>query len=262
MRRIGYRAVVDSLAADQTDITVSMTKDVLKLEAEVVTGVATSISSQNAANDVAVINADEVSRVPAPTVENAIQGKVPGAVIQQNNGGAPGGGMQIQIRGVTSIYANSNPLYVVDGVMVNNETLNSGLNTISQANGGVGSNSQDNSPNRIADLNPADIESIEILKGASASAIYGSKASSGVVVITTKKGAPGKPQWSFSQKLGHFELANKYDLRTVSDAQQSALAWGNTYGHAGRHDQEILRRTAGLSRISCSAIRRRPTRPI
>jgi TonB-linked SusC/RagA family outer membrane protein len=233
VRRIGYRQTVDSLASDQTDITITMTKDVLKLEAEVVTGVATTISSANSANDVAVISADEVSRVPAPTVENAIQGKVPGAVIQQNNGGAPGGGMQIQVRGVTSIYANSNPLYVVDGVMVNNETLNSGLSTISGANGPsvVGSSNQDNSPNRIADLNPDDIESIEILKGASASAIYGSKASSGVVVITTKKGAPGKPQWNFSQKLGHFELANTYDL-TQFPTLQSALNWANTYGQS------------------------------
>ena len=231
VRRIGYRQVVDSLASDQTEITISMTKDVLKLEAEVVTGVATTISSQNSANAVTVISSDEVSRVPAPTVENAIQGKVPGAVIQQNNGGAPGGGMQIQIRGVTSIYANSNPLYVVDGVMVNNETLNSGLSTISGANGAgtVGNSNQDNSPNRIADLNPDDIESIEILKGASASAIYGSKASSGVVIITTKKGAPGKPQWDFSQKLGHFELANTYDLRQFPTLQ-SALKWGLNYG--------------------------------
>jgi TonB-dependent starch-binding outer membrane protein SusC len=229
VRRIGYRETVDSLAPDQTEVTVALAKDVLKLEEQVVTGVATTISSQNAANDVAVINADQVSAVPAPTIENAIQGKVAGAVIQQNNGGAPGGGMQIQIRGVTSINANSNPLYVVDGVMVNNETLNSGLNTISQANGGVGSNNQDNSPNRIADLNPDDIESIEILKGASASAIYGSKASSGVVIITTKKGRPGKPQWQASQKFGHFEIANEYALRQFPTLQ-SALNWGVTYG--------------------------------
>jgi TonB-dependent starch-binding outer membrane protein SusC len=229
VRRIGYREVVDSLAADQTEITVMMTKDVLKLEAQVVTGVATSISSQNAANDVAVLSADQVSAVPAPTIENAIQGKVPGALIQQNNGGAPGGGMQVQVRGVTSIYANASPLYVVDGVLVNNETLNSGLQTISQSNGTVGNNSQDNSPNRIADLNPNDIESIEVLKGASASAIYGSKASSGVIIITTKKGNAGKPQWNFSQKLGHFELANTYDLRQFPTLK-SAQAWAATYG--------------------------------
>src|SRR5581483_1430380 len=126
-------------------------------------------------------------------IENAIQGQVPGAIIQQNNGGAPGGGMQIQIRGITSINANASPLYVVDGVIVNNETTNTGDNAITNAVGtGVAPNQQDLGVNRIADINPDDIESIEILKGASASAIYGSKASAGVVIITTQKGTAGK----------------------------------------------------------------------
>jgi TonB-dependent starch-binding outer membrane protein SusC len=230
VRRIGFRGATVSVAADQTDVTVTLVKDVLQLEAQVVTGVATSISSRNAANAVSVVNSETLNQAPAPTIENALQGKIPGAVIQQNNGGAPGGGMQVQIRGITSIFANAFPLYVVDGVIVNNETVNSGLNTISQANGGVGSNEQDLSPNRIADLNPEDIESIEVLKGASASAIYGSKASAGVIVITTKKGEFGKPRIQVSQKVGHFSLANTYGLRTFPTLA-SALAWGTEYGY-------------------------------
>src|SRR6185437_1448421 len=127
----------------------------------------------------------DINQVPAPTMENSLQGKVPGAVIQQNNGGAPGGGLQIQVRGVTSINGNALPLYVVDGIVVNNETVEAGDNAINQSGGGVnavGSGSgganqtapgnQDNSVNRIADINPDDIESLEVLKGASASAIY------------------------------------------------------------------------------------------
>ncbi len=125
-------------------------------------------------------------------MENALQGKVPGAVIQQNNGGDPGGGMQVQIRGITLLFANAFPLYVVDGVIVNNETVNSGLNTITASQRWRGVGTQDMSPNRIADLNPEDIETIEVLKGASASAIYGSKASAGVIIITTKKGKRGQ----------------------------------------------------------------------
>jgi TonB-dependent SusC/RagA subfamily outer membrane receptor len=138
--------------------------------------------------------------------------------------------MQVQIRGITSLFANAYPLYVVDGVIVNNETVNSGLNTITQSNGGAGSNSQDLSPNRIADLNPEDIESVEVLKGASASAIYGSKASAGVIIITTKKGKAGKPRIELSQKVGQFQLSNTYGLRTFP-TRASAVAWGNEYGY-------------------------------
>ncbi len=230
VRRIGYRQMSLTLTADQTDITVELTKDPLKLETQVVTGVATTISSRNAANAVAVVNADQITSVPSPTLENALQAKIPGATIEQNNGGAPGGGLQIQIRGITSIEAAASPLYVIDGVIVNNETTNSGLNAITQAALGTpGYTStlqffQDNSPNRLADINPNDIESIEVLKGSSASAIYGSKAASGVVVITTKKGSSGKTQWSVTQRFGTFTLANDLPLRTFPTLG-SAQSW-------------------------------------
>jgi TonB-linked SusC/RagA family outer membrane protein len=236
VRRLGYTAATVNVSATDDNLRVSLARDVLHLQEQVVTGVTTTVGSENAANDVAVVNADELTRVPAPTIENALQGKVPAAIIQQNNGGAPGGGMQIQIRGVTSIFANAFPLYVIDGIMVNNETANSGLNTISQAGGGsngagVGPDEQDTSPNRIADINPDDIQSIEVLKGASASAIYGSKASAGVIIITTKKGTAGKPQWNFSQKVGQFAISNTYGLRTFPTLG-SAEAWGNEYAYS------------------------------
>jgi TonB-linked SusC/RagA family outer membrane protein len=231
IRRIGFRATTVVVAPDQSDVTVSLTRDILELQQQVVTGVTTSVASENAANDVAVVTSANLNRAPAPTVENALQGKVPGAVIQQNNGGDPGGGMQVQIRGITSLFANAYPLYVVDGVIVNNETVNSGLNTITQSSGGAGNNSQDLSPNRIADLNPEDIETIEVLKGASASAIYGSKASAGVIIITTKKGKAGKPRIELSQKVGHFSLSNTYGLRTFP-TKASAEAWGHEYGYS------------------------------
>ncbi|HZS61611.1 MAG TPA: SusC/RagA family TonB-linked outer membrane protein [Gemmatimonadaceae bacterium] len=230
VRRIGYRQTSVTLTTDQNDITVELTKDPLKLETQVVTGVATSISSRNAANAVAVVNSDQINEVPAPTLENALQSKIPGATIEQNNGGAPGGGLQIQIRGITSIEADASPLYVVDGVLVNNETTNSGANAISQAGlgspnvGSVQQFEQDNSPNRLADINPNDIESIEVLKGSSASAIYGAKAASGVVIITTKKGSPGRTQWNVTQRFGTFTLANKLPLRTFPTLK-SAQDW-------------------------------------
>lgn len=228
VRRIGYLAQTVTLTAGKTEYTVSLQKDVLRLEAQVVTGVATTVSTQNAANAVSVVNAQAVAEVPAPTVENALQGQIPGAVIAQNNGGAPGGGMQVQIRGITSIFANASPLYIIDGVFVNNETINSGLDAVTLG-AGIQPSTEDNTPNRIADINPDDIESIEVLKGASASAIYGSKASSGVVVITTKRGTAGKPQWNFSQKVGHFTTANSLALRTFPTLA-SAEVWGSEEG--------------------------------
>jgi TonB-dependent starch-binding outer membrane protein SusC len=224
VRRIGYLAQTVPITAGETRYTITLQKDVLRLQAEVVTGVATTVSTQNAANAVSVVSAQAVNEVPAPTIENAIQGQIPGAIIGQNNGGAPGVGMQVQIRGITSINANASPLYVVDGVLVNNQTINSGLDALTLG-AGLQPSSEDNSPNRIADLNPNDIESIQVLKGASASAIYGAKASSGVVVITTKKGGAGKPQWSLAQKVGHFTTANAINLRSFPTLA-SAEAWG------------------------------------
>ncbi len=230
VRRIGFLGKVVPVSAGQTEYTIALDRDVLRLEAEVVTGVATTVSTKSAANDVAVVSAAAVNEVPAPTIENAIQGQVPGAVISQNNGGAPGGGMQVQIRGVTSIFANASPLYVLDGVIVDNDIQQSGNNAITYALGsGVAASNQDLGVNRIADLNPDDIENIEVLKGASASAIYGSKASAGVVIITTKKGTAGKPQWNFSQKVGHFADGQTDPIRTFPTLASAQAWYANDY---------------------------------
>ncbi len=111
--------------------------------------------------------------------------------------------MQVQIRGITSINANGSPLYVLDGVIIDNDIQEPGNNAITFATAqGVAQSNQDLGVNRIADLNPDDIESIEVLKGASASAIYGSQASAGVVIITTKKGKAGKPSWACRRRWG------------------------------------------------------------
>jgi TonB-linked SusC/RagA family outer membrane protein len=236
VRRIGFLQIVVPVTAGQANVAISMERDVLRLEAQVVTGVATTVSSKNAANAVAVVNAQDVTETPVPTMENAIQGKVPGAVIQSNNGGAPGGGMQIQVRGVTSINGNASPLYVIDGIIVNNETINPDINAINQEGGGVTSTGaavggapspQDNGVNRIADINPDDIESIEVLKGASASAIYGSKASAGVIIITTKKGVSGKPKWEFGQQVGHASIENTLPIRTFPTLGSAQLWYIN-----------------------------------
>ncbi|HUX32890.1 MAG TPA: SusC/RagA family TonB-linked outer membrane protein [Gemmatimonadaceae bacterium] len=230
-RRLGYRVTTVPVAAGATDVTIKMDKDVLQLDKMVVTGVATTVSSQNAANAVAVVTGSDLTKAPAQTIESDLQGKIPGAVISTNSG-APGGGSQVQLRGVTSINASSSPLYVVDGVLVSNDAFGSGLNSITNAGGGI-SSSQDQQVNRIADLDPNDIESIEVLKGASAGAIYGSKASNGVIVITTKHGQAGAPKVSFTQRYGQYTLSHQLHFRCFTSASEANDWWNNVYGGAG-----------------------------
>ena len=226
VRRIGFRRAEVPVPAGQSEVAVSLVRDVLQLEGQVITGTQTTVARQNAANDVSVVSAEELARVPTPTLESALQGKVAGAYIQQNSG-APGGGMQVQFRGVSSVFASADPLYVIDGVIVSNEAIASGANAITGAAAGGNASPQDNATNRIADINPNDIERIEFLKGASASAIYGSKATNGVVVITTKRGTTsGRPIFNVIQRVGTYDLANKIGSRrfTLEEALEYAGA--------------------------------------
>lgn len=222
VKRIGYQAKSVALGPDQNEITIQLKADVLQLSQMVITGQATQVSKANVANDVGTVGAEDLTHTHAQTLDDALTGKVAGAMISSNSG-APGGGMQIQMRGVTSIFGNSEPLYVVDGLPISNTTINNGLNALTQSAGGMGQSNQDNGVNRIADLNPSDIASIEILKGPSAAAIYGSEAANGVVVITTKRGQAGKPRFSVTQRLGTNRLAHTIDLRRFSLADAEAF---------------------------------------
>ena len=221
VRRIGYRQQEVALAADQNEVRVSLERDVLQLEAQIITGAVTSVARANAANDVAQVTGEQLNRAPTPTLENALQAKIAGATVTTNSG-APGGGAQFRIRGASSILGNSDPLIVVDGVIVSNQVIEPGTNAVLQAIRNTSeSTDQDNGTNRLADLNPNDIENIEILKGASAASIYGSRASNGVVLITTKRGTSGAPTFSLTQRVGTFALSNKLGLRhfTLAEAQ-------------------------------------------
>jgi TonB-linked SusC/RagA family outer membrane protein len=219
VRRIGYQQRTVSVPGGQNEVTISLLRDVLQLETQVVTGTATVVSSQNAANAVSVVSGEQLTRVAAPTLDNALQGKVAGAIISTNSG-APGGGTQVQLRGVSTILGSYSPLYVVDGVIVNNSTIPSGLNVISGSARGNFSSSQDQSVNRIADLNPNDIENIQILKGPSASSIYGSKGTNGVIIITTKQGRAGNTSVDFTQRVGRSTVANKLGTRCFTSAPE------------------------------------------
>jgi TonB-linked SusC/RagA family outer membrane protein len=226
VRRIGYRRESVPVAAEASEVAIALERDVLQLETQVITGAATSVSSRNAANDIAKVSADQLVNAPAPSLESALAGRVAGAQIIANSG-APGGGNQVRLRGVTSVFGSADPLYVVDGVIISNDVVQSGINAVTAAARTAGdASNQDNGVNRIADLNPNDIESIEILKGASASAIYGSKASNGVIIIRTKGGSSGRTTVNVTQRFGTFDLAGKYAIRryTLEEAIASAPA--------------------------------------
>lgn len=201
VRAIGYTPREFPVAADATTADVTLTPQPLKLGEIVITGQASELANRTATTAGATVGADEVTRAPSQSIEQALQGKVLGASISMNSG-APGGGGQIQIRGVTSILGNGQPLIVVDGTIISNDAFSSGANAVTRAGGGVGGSNQDNNVNRLADLNPNEIESIEIVKDAAATAIYGSRASNGVLVIRTKRGSPGKPRVTITQRAG------------------------------------------------------------
>ena len=198
-------------------LNVEMKERLTSLSEVVVTGLATTVKRTNAANAVAALNTREITGITTPqTVDGAISGKLVGANIVSNSG-APGGGIALKLRGITSIFGNAQPLFVIDGVIIDNSSISAGLNAVTNAAGGGSSSNQDNASNRIADINPDDIESIEVLKGASAAAIYGSLASAGVVIITTKRGAVGKTLVDFSQDIGITRVSNTLGMRTYTE---------------------------------------------
>ena len=204
---IGYANKVLTVGSGSLDI--RLAEDNTKLNEVVVTGLATTVKRTNSANSVATISAKQLTGSTRPaTLDGAMQGKLPGAQISANSG-APGGGFSVRLRGVSSINQSSEPLYIIDGVYVNNAQNQTGAGTgpFSGATGQT-SGTQDQAPNRLADLNPADIENVEILKGSSAAAIYGTRANAGVIIITTKKGKAGKTQVSVGQDVGIVKALN------------------------------------------------------
>jgi TonB-dependent starch-binding outer membrane protein SusC len=227
VRGIGFKRQQITVPAGQAVADVALEPDPFKLEEIVITGQATGVERQNLPNAVATVSSGELNRAPAPTLESALQGKIPGAYIQANSG-APGGGYQLNLRGVSTINASVDPLYVVDGIVVSNAAIPNGQNAVSCAQCGGNPRNQDNPVNRIADLNPEDIERIEVLKGGSAAAIYGSKATNGVVVITTKRGQAGKPQFTFSQKFGTTSRANELGSRTFATLDEALTVFSDT----------------------------------
>jgi TonB-linked SusC/RagA family outer membrane protein len=228
VRGLGFRRENVRVLSTVQTIEVPLVREAAQLSEVVVTGAATSQERRNIATAVSSVSAEEVTRVPAGSLDNALQGKIVGAQINMNSG-APGGGGQIQIRGVTSVLGNAEPLFVVDGVIISNGVLSTGINAVSRASGSGFTTTQDNSTNRLSDVNPADIENIQVLKSAAATAIYGSKATNGVVLITTKRGRAGATNVNLSQRFGQYQAdrllgSRRFTKATATDLMGATLA--------------------------------------
>ncbi len=230
---VGYRTAEKAFTvsgAGTISLDASLREDVSGLDEVVVTGTSAGTTKKQLGSYVATVKAADLTKGVPSNALQALQGKTPGAVITQNSGD-PAGGISVRLRGVSSVNSSSEPLYIVDGVIVNNNTPRV-TNTQGNYDGAnfVGVVGQ----NRMVDINPADIEKIEVLNGAAAAAIYGSRANSGVIQIFTKRGSSGAPQVSFSSNVMVSSLREKLEVN------QASTKFGGPTDGPGAQTQDIL----------------------
>jgi TonB-linked SusC/RagA family outer membrane protein len=191
---IGSRSTVD----------VAMEGDVKSLEEVVVVGYGTQ-EKKDLTGSVASVTAQELKQVPIASLDQGLQGRVSGVQVTQSSG-RPGGGVSIRVRGASSINGGNEPLYVIDGFPIYNDGVDPG-----------GVRGSFNPPNALSSINPNDIASIEILKDASATAIYGSRGANGVILVTTKRGKVGETRIDFEMYYGWQTLREKVDLLNAQE---------------------------------------------
>jgi iron complex outermembrane receptor protein len=227
---VGYQTE-EVTVGDQSTINVQLQEDVAALDEVVVTGYGTQrrrdISGSVSSVDVAEANTGQVT-----SPQDLIQGRVAGVNILENSG-EPGSGVNVRIRGTTSISAGSDPLYVVDGVPISSTNITPGGSSA----GGVTSSS---TTNPLALINPNDIESIEVLKDAAATSIYGSQGANGVILVTTKGGQEGTVQVDYSGKVSAGVFARELNLLSADEYREAA---GEGEGGSTNWQDEATRST-------------------
>ncbi|NCC09567.1 MAG: SusC/RagA family TonB-linked outer membrane protein [Bacteroidia bacterium] len=219
---VGYKRFE---SAAQSSMTISLNSDTEVLNEVVVIGYGT-MKKSDLTGSVAGVKAENFNKGLVTSPSQLIQGRVSGVNIT-NNGGEPGGGATIRVRGSNSIRSGQDPLYVVDGVPldISDDQQPSGANV-----SGVGSNATKNPLNF---LNPDDIESIDILKDASATAIYGARGANGVIMVTTKKGVEGRTQVSYSAYGTVSSLPKQYEMLSADRYRSFAQEKGVTIDDGG-----------------------------
>lgn len=188
----------------RTEINVLLKENVSQFEEVVVIGYGQQ-QKKDLTTSVSFLSANEIKNVPVNSIDQILTGKLAGVLVQQTSG-SPGAGLSVRVRGVGSITAGNDPLYVIDGIPISNDN-NRGFN-----NNNPGSSYAEQPINILSTINPSDIESIQVLKDASAAAIYGSRASNGVILITTKKGKTNKPTVTYNTYFGMQETLKRYDM--------------------------------------------------
>ncbi|GAA4053395.1 TonB-dependent receptor [Hymenobacter glaciei] len=217
---VGYQTVMRPLtlgADENVTANVSLSEARQKLDEVVVVGSTVSVNKRELGNAISTIRAEDLAQSGSGGVLNSLQGKVPGAQITQNSGD-PAGSISVRLRGVHSLLGSSDPLYVIDGVIVSNASTNVSQLAVSNDIGAASAGQ-----NRLADLNPNDIASLNVINGAAAAAQYGSRAANGVVLITTKRGQAGAPRVSVYTSVNRNELRKSVPVNT----------YGKQFGYAG-----------------------------
>ncbi|TDS12464.1 SusC/RagA family TonB-linked outer membrane protein [Sphingobacterium paludis] len=208
---VGYKEH-EELLNNRKSVDVTMVQEATTIQSVQVVAVGYgTMERATLASSVSSIGSDQIENEVLPSISQAIQGKAGGVQVSQKSG-SPGGGLSIRVRGTTSINASSDPLYVIDGIPVNSTTNFTGGSTFDFGGGTQGINV-------LSSLNPADVQSVEILKDAASSSIYGSRAANGVVLITTKKGDAGTSQFHFNMYEGFSEMPSERKYKLMNTAQ-------------------------------------------
>ncbi|MBC7399174.1 MAG: SusC/RagA family TonB-linked outer membrane protein [Mucilaginibacter sp.] len=213
----------------QTVINVALKADVANLKEVVVTGFGIKQSKRDLTSSTQTISGAAIAETHRENLVNSIQGRIAGATVTSTSG-VPGASASIVLRGITSIGASNQPLFVVDGIRVQNDAMNQG------ALASNGDNRREDFTNRIADINPDDIETVTVLKGADAAAIYGSDAAGGAIVITTKKGGNGVGTITYNNNFSYAKVYRFPEIQTTFSPGTSGypdpltrLAFGPAY---------------------------------
>lgn len=237
----------------QTTVNVTLLPDLKSLSEVVVVGYGT-VKKSDLTGSVSSVKAAELTQTPIANLVQGLQGRAAGVQITQNSG-APGGNISIRIRGNNSLTGSNEPLYVIDGI-----PIGSGGDV---ARGGVGfGNTAGNVQNPLSSLNPSDIESIEILKDASATSIYGTRGANGVVLVTTKRGKAGKTSITYDAYYGIQQVGRKLEMMNATEfARMENEIIGNTSLYpnpdslgTGTDWQDLIFRTAPIQSHQISVL--------
>ena len=226
---IGYTSV-EIEAGAQTTLDITLVEDIQSLNEVVINAGYWKVKDQEKTGNIAVLKSKEIEKQAISNPLQALQGRIPGLTITQQSG-VPGGGFTVRIRGQNSLRADGNePLYIIDGVPFN------GTSNAGSASSEIIPNS-----NPFSALNPNDIESIEVLKDADATAIYGSRGSNGIILITTKKGLEGKSHLDVDAYTGISQVSHFLDLlSTPQYLEMRHEAFRNDGLEPGINDPDIL----------------------